>query len=138
VPIRDLVPGDFVLNPVTGEAMEIAGIIRGPEPFPLYRVSTASGSALLSSEHPIPTDTGFRQARALSEGDRIMRAAGVVETVTRVEMVPPQPGQLVYNLRFAHDSSKPEHHLFLAGGLVVGDYWLQDRVRERATAVTSR
>ena len=138
VPIRDLVPGDFVLNPATGEAMEIAEIIRGPEPFPLYRVSTAGGSALFSSEHPIPTDAGFRQARTLSAGDKIVRAAGGMETVSRVEMVPPQPGQLVYNLRFVHDSSRPEDHLFLAGGLVVGDYWLQDRVREGAPVVTSR
>jgi len=130
VPIRDLTPGEYVWNPVTGEAMEIAEIIRGPEPFPLYRIPTAQGSALFSAEHPMPTAAGFRRAADLAAGDRLVVPGGSYAGVTRVEAVPPTEGQMVYNLRFSRHSDRAEDHLFLAGGLVVGDYWLQDRLRD--------
>jgi hypothetical protein len=45
---------------------------------------------------------------------------------------------LVYNLRFAHRSGNPDDHVFLANGIVVGDYWLQDLVAERRRGCSTR
>ena len=122
-PIAELAPGEFVFNPVTGEALEIAAIIRGPEPGPLVDVSWGGGTVRFSLEHPVLTSHGLVRAADVERGVQLRTVAGWV-TVIDVSTLPAPPGQRVYNLRFARDSG-PDEHYFLARGIVVGDYLLQ-------------
>jgi hypothetical protein len=139
--IGTLVPGEYVANPITGAGMRISEIIKGPEPVPLFAIRTSQGWIKCSREHPLPTDRGFQQASRVKAGDWLWDGNGARMAVREARQVPPAPGQLVYNLRFDHESPDPNDHMFLAGGIVVGDYWVQDRLREgtlREEHVTSR
>ncbi len=129
IPIRELVAGEYVRNPITGAAMRIQKIIYGPEPFPLIGVESDRGMVWFSKAHPVPTLRGYRQAIEIEPGDCLI-GDGAFYRVLDVRSAPVHVGQKVYNLEFEHHSANPTDHLFLANGIVVGDYWLQDRVRE--------
>jgi hypothetical protein len=130
--IGSLVADECVSNPITGAGMRIAEIINGPEPVPLFAIRTSQRWIKCSREHPIPTDRGFQQAERVKAGDWLWDVNGARTAVLEARQVPPAPGQQVYNLRFDHESPDPNDHMFLAGGVVVGDYWVQDRLREGA------
>jgi hypothetical protein len=135
VPIREIVRRELVLNPITGAAMEVDKLIRGPEPvLPTYRIGIGDTAVLFSSEHPIPVQGGLKVAREIVLGDLVMDADGQFRPVTTLEVVPPNPDQVVYNLQFIENSERWQDHVLLAGGMVVGDFWFQDHV-QKETAV---
>lgn len=130
VPIDDVMAGEYVLNPITGAPQEVLVVIRGPEPFPLIEVGFGKRSVLFTEQHPIPTPDGIKQAADVRPGDRIQDENGRWRRVTTVLIHPVRKGQVVYNLLLASDTDDPIDHMFLAGGLVVGDNWLQERPSE--------
>ncbi|MCC6128410.1 MAG: hypothetical protein IT186_00670 [Acidobacteria bacterium] len=125
VPIEDLTPGEFVLDPVTGRANEIAVIIRGPESRPLIRLETEGVEVLLTSGHPVLCAGGIRKAADLRQGDSVLQADGAPTLVLATNHVPPREGQYVYNLRFRRPDRQPGWSFMLSGGLITGDYDLQ-------------
>ena len=127
VPIGGVVKGEYVRNPITGAAMRVTKIIYGPEPYPLAGIGSEHGEVWFSQAHPVPTGRGCLRAAEIQRGDLLL-GEDAWRRVLEVRSLAPRPGQLVYNLAFDHDSEDPNDHLFLANGIVVGDYWLQGRL----------
>ncbi|MFH1464898.1 MAG: Hint domain-containing protein [Pseudomonadota bacterium] len=125
LPIAEILPGEFVLDPVTGAHVEVLAVRKGPEPLPLHELGYGSVTVRFSGEHPLPLADGLEVARDVEIGDQVMGADGAWHRVTVHRVLPPVPGQQVYNLDLAVRSGDPKDHLVLAHGLVVGDNWLQ-------------
>ncbi len=124
-PIRELLPGHFVLNPVTGQAVEVRGVVKGPESGPLIAVVTDHTEVWFSSEHPVVTRSGLARAADLAPGHSVLDGEHGWHKVLAIRPVVDRTDPDVYNLELAVDSTDPLDHMILAGDLVVGDAWLQ-------------
>ncbi len=126
--IGGLVVGDRVLSPVTGAAVRVARLIRGPEPErPMVALRTGAGVVLLTEQHAVPTARGIVGAREVGADDLLLTASGPAHAARSLRA--PDAGVVVYNLELDTTSDRPEDHLLLAGDVVVGDWWLQERLR---------
>ncbi|MCK6684336.1 MAG: hypothetical protein L6R30_18190 [Thermoanaerobaculia bacterium] len=138
VPIEDLTPGEFVMDPVTGRANEIAMVVRGPESQPLIRLQTDDAAVLLTSGHPVLCAEGIRRAADLRQGDAVLEANGAPTLILAASRVPPREGQQVYNLSFKRLDRQAGWSFMLAGGLITGDHDLQQALCRVQGAAPSR
>jgi hypothetical protein len=131
VEIRDLVVGDRLLDPWTGATVRVARIIRGPERRrPTIAISTGQGTVVFSEGHAIPTAAGLKAARDIAASDELRGPSRSAWAITRLAVLPPSETEVVYNVELAVDSERIEDHVLLAGGIVVGDWWMQERLRK--------
>jgi hypothetical protein len=139
IPIKDVVVGDLVYDPVTGRNLKVAAVIWGTEANEkMYRIGFDGRAGLFTSQHPILTKRGLVAAVDLLGDDRSYHKVTIRE---------PQEGdatRAVYNLRFESAAKSLRQHLLSAGGIVTGDFDAQNRLAaakagaRRAVAVALR
>lgn len=130
VPIRQIVRGDLIRNPVTGGTAEVLEVIHGTQADEeMYRIGFANATISVTARHPIMTPTGLKPARAVQVGDLVLGEDGAYHPVTVREPFTGDAKRLVYNLRLAASTPGLPNHLFSAGGLVTGDYSMQNMLQ---------
>jgi hypothetical protein len=129
--VEELAAGEAVRNPLTGEAVAIGQIIRGEEYASFVELEVDGKVLRVTANHAIPTARGLLQAHSLRPGDHVLAAGGLQRPVARVAKVPVQAMRRVYNLELQTGSAREADHYLLANGIVAGDQFLQDRVREK-------
>jgi predicted lipid-binding transport protein (Tim44 family) len=116
VPIETLAPGDEVLA-VTGDGRTLRTTVKGlfVNKNALLKVRTDEGMLVTTGEHPIALrENGFRVARELQPGDRIVKWKGGRLLPGTVREVSSGDGEgVVFNLEVG------EPHTFVAEGIVV-------------------
>jgi hypothetical protein len=127
--VEELTAGEAVRNPLTGEAVAIAQVIRGEEYSSFVELEVEGKVLRVTGDHAMPTARGLLQARSLRPGDRVLAAGGLERAVARVTKVPVRAMRRVYNLELQTGSAREADHYLLANGIVAGDQFLQDRVR---------
>jgi hypothetical protein len=126
VPIRQIVRGDVIRNPVTAATAEVLEVIHGTQADEeMVRIGYGSSVVSVTARHPIMTPTGLKPARAVELGDLVLGEDGAYHPVTVREPFAGDAKRLVYNLRLAASTEGLPNHLFSAGGLVTGDYSMQ-------------
>jgi|GEM_PF-4847520 len=116
--------GDLLWNPVLKRGVRVETISQGPEKKDLTVVHAGGRTLRMSSEHPVVTANGFKQAQDLALGDTLRDDTGKDVTVDAITMEPASAGLTVIN--FILERSGSEHDgLLLADGLVVGDLIIQ-------------
>jgi hypothetical protein len=133
VPIKSLVAGDLVRNPVTGQSHRVAEVIRGTQADELmYRIGFAGAAALFTAQHPVMTRRGLVAASEVIIDDELLGEDGAYHKVTVLEVRQGSEARFVYNLKFQSGSTMTNEHMFAAGGLAVGDFYLQERLAQEA------
>jgi len=131
-PIYALRPGDRVLNPITGKAVGIRKLTAGPESLDLVVVGMRSTQVKVTTEHPMMTRTGVKQAIALTTADELRGADGKWQRVTKISREATKKN--VYNFEIDTPSSAPDEHAVLADGVVTGDLYIQSQLKAKITA----
>jgi hypothetical protein len=136
VPIRQIVRGDLIRNPQTGGSAEVLEVIHGTEADEeMYRIGYSNAVVSFTAWHPIMTPTGLKPARAVQVGNLVLGDDGVYHPVTVREPFTGDAQRRVYNLRLAASSVGIPDHLFSAGGLVTGDFEMQNLLQAEAKKV---
>ncbi len=124
--LHELLPGEFILNPMTGVYTKVKQIIRGIHDPEMYELAVGTKKILLTSNHPVLTEEGPKTASEITTRDSIRFSDGSFDRVTSATKVPGDKKRDVYNIVLDTDSTNPEDHYLLANGIVVGDQFLQD------------
>ncbi len=132
-PIEKVLVGEFVKSAGANRRVLLTYI--GNEYLPMYRIATDHGTTVeLTRGHPVlmPGDRVVLASR-LKVGDAVQTLKGPAK-ITKIETVPPKPneGARVFNLDIGDaDGGKPAltetNRAFFAGGLLVGDNFMQSR-----------
>lgn len=90
--------------------------------------------ASLRSETRSELPRGYQVKRAdqVKVGDRILGADGRFHTVNVARMLPVRPGQMVHNFIVNPGSTNSDDHMVMADGLVVGDLYLQNKLKKES------
>ncbi|MCB9229000.1 MAG: hypothetical protein H6618_05255 [Deltaproteobacteria bacterium] len=144
--VEQIVQGDFVRNPVTGQSSRVSAVTVGPQQKPMLRIFYGEGKKLESTwNHPFLTPEGLMRADQLSPGQKLLFLGDHLyfTSVTRIEEIPLDSERLVWNLllekdelstysdingSFSEDFMKIkdlQQHVFIANGVVTGDYHIQ-------------
>jgi hypothetical protein len=106
-----------------GRVRVVEDVVTGVEKEPCLRILSSDGrSLLLTSQHPMITRAGVRQAGALEAGDVLLTEDGEA-TVTSV--APERYDGTVYNLKLSRHSDDDDDTTHFAGGVLVGDQRMQ-------------
>ena len=145
VPIKDIVGGDLVRDPVTGRNLKVAAVIWGTEANEeMYRIGFDGTAGLFTSQHPIVTRRGLVAAADVTAEDELLSDDGAYHKVTIRERHGGDASRAVYNLRFEPSAASLRQHLLSADGIVTGDFDAQNRLAaakagaRRAVAVALR
>jgi hypothetical protein len=92
----------------------------------MVRIGFGSSTVSVAARHPIMTPAGLKPARAVEAGDLVLGEDGAYHPVTVREPFTGDAKRLVYNLRLAAATEGLPNHLFSAGGLVTGDFSMQN------------
>jgi Hint-domain len=126
VPVKELVPGDKVWNPILHRGIPVREVIQGTEADEtMYHVGYASASIWFTGQHPVFTQRGMRPASSVMPGDAILGDDGAYHVVTVREVHGGNPDHLVYNLALDATDTDVAKHWMSVGGMVVGDFFLQ-------------
>ncbi len=132
VPVKQLVPGDVLRNPMTAAALEVAEVIRGTQADEvMYRIGFGGSTAVLTAWHPVMTRFGLKPARDVEPGDLVLGEDGAYHGVTLCQAFAGDPTRSVYNLRLNVGTDAGFDHLLSAGGVVTGDFFLQTLLQGR-------
>lgn len=135
--IATLSTGNFVWNPVTKTAVRLKSRIVGPEALPLVEIGYDKRTIRVTTEHPIVTRRGLLRAGDLRKSDWLQGEDlefHPVTHLTRGRTPATKNSQTVINLEIDTPSEAPEDHYLLADGIVVGDYYLQNKLQRDARA----
>jgi hypothetical protein len=131
VPISKLLRGDFVIDPSTGSAVEIAELVVGPEKEALYEITTASGASLrVTVHHPMPLASGeIVTASKVRVGDVLK--LGPDKIPDRIVLVERNGGngELVWNLAVDRTTAGNVGYV-VADGIITGDLAHQRALQE--------
>ncbi len=130
--IKDLLVGDQVWNPLLNRTLPIKHIVRGYEHKPMYKVSSDGQTVEVTSEHPFLTKLGLMGASQLQVGDTILNSQQAWSTVESVVQIAPGPQKEVWNIELDTPENDERNHMLLANDILTGDYYLQQRVSQRA------
>lgn len=130
VAVRELVSGDMVWNPIGKHPVRVAEVIQGTEADEaMVRVGYGNTAVLFTARHPILTRKGLRTAGELTRQDAVRGEDGAFHDLTVLEPTRGNPDRLVYNLKLDAPADQPGDHLMAVGGIVVGDFVLQEAAR---------
>jgi hypothetical protein len=118
--VQDIRVGDFIWNPKLQKPVRVESVIEGAEQKDLVVVHAGSLELRMSTEHPVVTRAGMKQAIELVVGDVIQDADGeshAIDTITREALA---PGKTVVNFELAR-SGDSNDGLLVADGVIVGD-----------------
>ena len=133
VPIRQLIRGDLIRNPVTSAVMEASEVIHGTQADEeMYRIGFGSAVISFTGWHPIMTKSGLKPARGVEAGDLVLGEDGAYHPVTVRQAFTGDPKRSVFNLRLTAASEVGTDHLMSAGGFVTGDFFLQNSLQGTA------
>jgi hypothetical protein len=134
VPVKQLIRGDTIRNPVTGVTMKIEEMIRGTQAGEtLYRIGFEAHAAWFTARHPVYTKRGLQPASSVGAEDELLGEDGAYHPVTIVETRVGDPNRAVYNMRFK-GSSDSRQHMLSANGIVAGDFFLQESMQPKQTS----
>jgi hypothetical protein len=125
---------------VTKQAMGIREIRIGAEEAPTYKVGYGEQELHVSEWHPFPVrEVDGREvvkpAKLLGAFDEILGDDGDFHPISKMEMVAADPSMLVYNVALDTDSDNPRDHYILANGIITGDLWMQNYLKEYGSAM---
>jgi len=131
--IQDVREGDFVYNPVLKKGVQVATMVVGQEKGDLYKISYVYGakvdSVTSTHNHPFVTRTGIRVASDLKVGQTIVDKDLKDKEIINIEKIKSAVPKMVWNILLRSDEgtldSQYAHHSFVAGGLMSGDYYVQ-------------
>jgi hypothetical protein len=130
VPIRKIIRGDLVRNPVTKAAVEVAEVIHGPQADEeMVRIGFGSKVVSFTAWHPLMTRSGLKPARAVQLEDEVLSEDGAYHSVTVRQPYTGDPQRSVFNLRLSAASQAESDHMMVAGGIVTGDFFLQNALK---------
>src|SRR6202162_845752 len=129
IPIKDVVAGDLVSDPLTGERLRVSAVIWGTQANErMYRLGYGNSSALFTAQHPVLTRRGLVAAADLTSADAVLGEDGSYHAVTIREPRAGDARRSVYNLRFEYVKPSLGEHLLAANGIVTGDFDVQNRL----------
>jgi len=129
IPIKNVVAGDTVADPLTGQRLRVAAVIWGTQADEqMYRLGYGRTSALFTSQHPILTRRGLVAAADVTANDELAGENGVYHKITIRERRLGDATRSVYNLRFESVGPALDQHLLVANGIVTGDFDVQNRL----------
>ncbi len=131
-PVEQVIVGDSVRSDASGTVRPVVSTYIGTEFLPLVRITTANNRSVTVTEgHPmLGPDSRITLAKRVKVGAVLLTATGP-SAVTRVELLPPPPGQgvRVYNLDVGEAHGKPAltdtNRTLFAGDILVGDNAMQ-------------
>lgn len=131
---------DKMWNPVTKQAMGIREIRIGAEEAATYKVGYGDSELHVSEWHPFPVrEVDGREvvkpAKLLGAFDKILGDDGDFHPISKYEVIEPDPSMLVYNVALDTDSDNPRDHYILANGIITGDLWMQNYLKEYGSAM---
>jgi hypothetical protein len=122
--VEDVSVGDHLWNPKLKRSVRVNQIIQGPEKKDIVVVKAGTMSVRLSTEHPVVTNAGVKQALELVVGDIVEDAHGQSHTIEEIAHEPATPELTVIN--FILERFGSEHDgLLVADGILVGDLTAQ-------------
>lgn len=130
--VEEIVAGDLVWNPVLKRSFKVVTISEGREKKDLVVVRAGAQTLRMTTEHPVLTTRGMKQAIELVRGDTVIDSSGrevMIEAITRDPAV---PGLSVINF-ILQQTGDAHDGLLIADGLVVGDLTIQRRLAADAT-----
>ncbi len=128
LPVRVLVPGDWIQNPISRRSVRVAEVIRGPQAFDtMYLLGYGSTAALFTEWHPMLTRRGVVPAGQVTREDALLGEDGSFHPVSVMQVRSGACDRSVYNLRL--EAVKPEDHWLCAAGIVTGDYEMQNAIQ---------
>jgi hypothetical protein len=134
IPIKDVVAGDTIADPLTGGYLKVAAVIWGTQADEqMYLLGYGRKSALFTSQHPILTRRGLVAAADVTPNDELFGEDGAYHKLTIRERRTGDAKRSVYNLRFENTARRLDQHLLAANGVVTADFDVQNRLAaERA------
>jgi hypothetical protein len=122
--VEDVRSGDLLWNPVLKRGFKVKTVSQGPEKKDLVVVHAGGRTLRMSSEHPVATAKGFKQAQSLVLGDILRDETGNEVTIDAITMEPVSAGLTVINFILERSGSEHDGSL-IADGLLVGDLTIQ-------------
>ena len=129
VPIKNVVVGDVVADPLTGARLRVAAVIWGTQADEqMYLLGFGDSAALFTAQHPVLTRRGLVAAADVTARDELLGEDGLYHEVTVRERRTGDAARAVYNLRFENAKRPLEQHLLAANGIVTADFDVQNRL----------
>jgi len=122
--VEEISAGDILWNPVLKSGFKVLTISEGREKKDLVVVRAGAQTLKMTTEHPVLTKGGMKQAIELVRGDIVLDGSGREVAVEAITREPAQPGLSVLNF-ILERSGNAHDGLLLADGLVVGDLTIQ-------------
>jgi hypothetical protein len=118
---------------VTSAVTEAAEVIHGTQADEeMYRIGFGRAVISCTGWHPIMTESGLKPGRGVEAGDLVLGEDGAYHPVTVRQAFSGDPKRSVFNLRLTAASEAGADHLMSAGGLVTGDFFLQNSLQGSA------
>ncbi len=132
IPVKDVVAGDLVLDPIDGKALRVSAVTWGTEADEtIYHLGFERSAGLFTSGHPIATKRGLIAAADVAPNDELLGEDGAYHKLTIQERRSGDPARAVYNLHFEQTAALSlRDHTLSAGGIVAGDFEAQNRLAE--------
>lgn len=125
--VEDITAGELLWNPLLKKGFTVLTISEGREHKDLVVVRAGGQTLRMTTEHPVLTKSGMKQAIALVVGDIVLDASGHESPIEAITREPATSGLSVLNFILERSGSAHDG-LLLADGLVVGDLTIQRRL----------
>jgi len=139
--IKEVLEHDKILNPLTGEIVNISRIVTGPEELPMVTVNTSKLSVKITLDHPMVVKdviTGYEEiipAHKLAAGDLVKTENGF-DFVSNVKQSVEMPGYQVYNI-LLEGGKDISGYMMTANGFVTGDLFIQKLIMNNDGVVSA-
>ena len=134
-----VVEGDSLFNPVSKKPAKVVRTTSGPEALPFVVIHTGGKTLKVTTDHPIVTRGGLKEAELIIPGDEILSSEGAYLKVADVDSMPSNR-VLVFNFEVEADSGSVDmnDHMIEADGIVTGDLFVQEELARKTEAERRR
>ena len=133
--IENIKEGDYVYNPSTGQASKVQSVIVGEQKKPMYNIFYQEKNLKATWNHPFVTQRGLLQSADLKAGDKFIDIDHQWITIDKIEKLALNQDNVVWNLLLeSNGGHSTKDHLFVANGIMTGDYFLQNDTKDRLKA----